>query len=94
MSASLSLIYPRKNGEIYVPVELDGTRGRTVFEAAHRNPELLIYWHLDEEFLGSTRDIHQIALDPEPGLHTLTLVDQNGERLEQNFTVLSKDDKN
>jgi penicillin-binding protein 1C len=93
-AASLSLIYPRANGEIYVPVELDGTRGRTVFEAAHRNPGFLIYWHLDEEFLGTTRDIHQIALDPEPGLHTLTLVDENGERLEQTFMVLSKDDKN
>lgn len=91
-TASLSLIYPRKNGEIYVPVELDGERGRTVFEAAHRNPDFLIYWHLDEEFLGTTRDIHQISLDPEPGLHTLTLVDENGERLQQTFIVLSKDD--
>ena len=36
----------------------------------------------------------QIALDPEPGLHTLTLVDENGERLEQTFMVLSKDDRN
>ncbi len=93
-AASLSLIYPRGNGEIYVPVELDGTRGRTVFEAAHRNPDFLVYWHLDEEYLGTTRDIHQIALDPEPGLHTLTLVDQNGERLVQTFRVLTKNDKN
>ena len=93
-SASLSLIYPRKDGEIYVPVELDGTRGRTVFEAAHRNPGVLIYWHLDEEFLGTTRDIHQIALDPAPGFHTLTLVDENGERLEQTFTVLSQKKRN
>ncbi|MBN2317623.1 MAG: penicillin-binding protein 1C [Acidobacteria bacterium] len=93
-TASLSLIYPRKNGEIYVPVELDGARGKTVFEAAHRNPDFLIYWHLDEAFLGTTRNIHQIALDPEPGLHTLTLVDENGERLEQTFRVLSKEDKN
>jgi penicillin-binding protein 1C len=91
---SLSLIYPRGNGEIYVPVELDGTRGRTVFEAAHRNPNLLIYWHLDEKFLGTTRDIHQIALDPEPGWHILTLVDENGERLEEAFRVLAKDEKN
>jgi penicillin-binding protein 1C len=90
-NASLSLIYPRRNGEIYIPVELDGTKGRTVFEAAHRNPRLLIYWHLDQEFLGTTRDIHQIALDPEPGFHTLTLVDENGERLEQTFVVLSQD---
>jgi penicillin-binding protein 1C len=88
---SLSLIYPRGSGSIYIPVELDGRKGRTVFEAAHRDPRLLIYWHLDREFLGVTRDIHQMALAPGPGLHTLTLVDENGERLEQAFVVLSQD---
>jgi len=90
-SSSLSLIYPRRNGSIYVPVELDGDRGRTVFEAAHRDPRILIYWHLDEEFLGTTREIHQIALAPEPGFHILTLVDENGERLERAFVVLSQE---
>jgi penicillin-binding protein 1C len=88
---SLSLIYPRRNGLIYIPVELDGRRGRTVFEAAHRNARATIYWHLDDEFLGATKDIHRIALAPKPGLHTVTLVDENGERLERRFVVLSKD---
>ncbi len=87
----LSLLYPGDNGAIYVPVELDGSRGRTVFEAAHRNPELRIHWHLDKEFLGTTRDIHRMALDPGPGPHTITLVDENGERLEQSFRVLAGD---
>ncbi|MEJ2109346.1 MAG: penicillin-binding protein 1C [Acidobacteriota bacterium] len=87
---SISLIYPRESGEIYVPVELDGTRGRTVFEAVHRNPDLQIYWHLDEEYLGVTRDIHQMALDPDPGIHVLTLVDENGEQMDQTFKVLTQ----
>jgi penicillin-binding protein 1C len=90
-NSSLSLIYPRRNGLIYIPVELDGKKGRTVFEAAHRDPRCLIYWHLDREFLGTTREIHQIALAPAPGFHTLTLVDENGERLEQTFEVLSQE---
>jgi penicillin-binding protein 1C len=93
-SASLSLIYPRKNGDIYVPVELDGTRGRTVFKAAHRDPGTAIYWHLDEQFLGTTRDMHEIGLNPEPGSHTLTLVDEYGERLERVFNVLSQNKPN
>jgi penicillin-binding protein 1C len=91
-TASLSLIYPRSNGLIYIPVELDGNRGRTVFTAAHRNARTTIYWHLDEEFIGATSDIHQMALAPRPGHHTVTLVDENGERLERRFIVLSKED--
>ncbi len=89
-TASLTLICPGKSGLIYVPMELDGNRGRTVFEAAHRNPRTTVFWHLDNRYLGKTRDIHQMEIAPEPGRHTLTLVDENGDRLERRFTVLAK----
>jgi penicillin-binding protein 1C len=89
-TGSLSLIYPGKKGKIYVPIELNGRRGRTVFEAAHRNSGIGIFWHLDDRYLGATRDIHQMALAPTPGKHTLTLVDENGEQLQRVFTVLAK----
>ena len=59
---TISLIYPARNGRIYVPLELDGKRGRTVFEAAHRDAEKAIYWHLDRQYIGFTRRMHQITL--------------------------------
>jgi penicillin-binding protein 1C len=88
---SISLIYPGKKGALYVPIELDGQLGRTVFEAAHRDPATRIFWHLDNRYMGTTRDIHQMALAPDPGDHTITLVDEYGERLQRNFTVLAKE---
>jgi penicillin-binding protein 1C len=89
-AASLSIIYPKPDTAVYVPIELDGKRGRTVLEAAHRDPRATIYWHLDDQYLGLTRDIHQMAVAPAPGSHVLTLVDDTGERLERRFTVLDK----
>lgn len=89
-ASSMTLISPGKSGRIYIPVELDGHRGRAIFEAAHRDTRKAIYWHLDQEYLGETREIHQMALAPKPGKHTLTLVDENGEILQRSFTVLSK----
>lgn len=88
---SISLIYPARHSAMYVPIELDGRRGRTVFEAAHRDPATRIFWHLDDQYMGITRDIHQISLAPEPGDHVITLVDENGERLQRRFTVLAKE---
>jgi len=88
--SSISMIYPGRKARIYIPYELDGQRGRTVFSAAHRNARSMIYWHLDEHYLGATRDIHQMALSPGPGEHTLTLIDENGEYLENKFVVLTK----
>ncbi len=89
-ASSMTLIYPGKSGQIYIPVELDGHRGRAVFEAAHRDTRKAIYWHLDDKYLGETREIHQMALAPTPGKHMLTLVDENGGILQRSFTVLSK----
>ncbi|MBF0120111.1 MAG: penicillin-binding protein 1C [Desulfobacterales bacterium] len=89
-TSTMTLIYPDKDSKIYVPIELDGKIGRTVFEAAHRNPQTTIYWHLDDEYLGETRTIHQIALAPIPGEHILTLVDKNGESFQRKFLVLTK----
>jgi penicillin-binding protein 1C len=85
----IALLYPRPNGKIYVPVEIDGRRGRTVFEATHRNASTRIYWHLDNEFIGETKEIHQIALNPSPGKHKLMLVDENGISVTVKFEALS-----
>ncbi len=90
-SASLSFVYPREGAVVYVPLEMDGTAGRVVFEAAHRDPAARVFWHLDDEYEGETRDIHQMALAPRPGPHVLVLVDERGESVRRRFTVVGRD---
>lgn len=87
---AMGLIYPKANSRIYVPLEIDGHRGRTIFEATHRNQNTKIYWHLDDNFIGETREIHQLALNPPVGKHKLTLVDENGISVEIRFEVMGK----
>ncbi len=89
-SASLSFVYPREGAAVYVPVEMDGTVGRVVFEAAHRDPAARVFWHLDDEYQGETRDIHQMALAPRPGPHVLVLVDERGETVRRRFSALGR----
>jgi penicillin-binding protein 1C len=88
---ALAWVSPREGATVYVPFELDGTLGRVVFEAAHREPGTTVYWHLDGQFLGETRGIHEMALAPVPGPHVLTLVDGNGESVERRFQALRRD---
>ena len=87
---SMEIIYPKQFSKIYVPIELDGTMGKTIFQVAHRKANTIIYWHLDGTYIGSTQNIHQMGLSPEEGIHTLTLVDEEGESLVQQFEILSK----
>lgn len=86
----MELIYPKPNAKIFIPRDMDGTPGSSVFELAHRNAATKVYWHLDGEFIGETRKNHQIALNPGEGKHTLTIVDDAGEALERHFEVISK----
>ncbi|ASZ09835.1 penicillin-binding protein 1C [Chitinophaga pendula] len=88
--APMDLIYPRAGARIYVPVEIDGTPGEAVFTATHSNPAAKIYWHLDNQFVGTTSDFHQLALHPPSGKHMITLVDENGEQLQSSFEILDK----
>jgi penicillin-binding protein 1C len=86
---SLALLYPDVNGRVIIPRDLDGTRGRTVFEAVHRQRDATIYWHLDDRYLGETHTFHQQSLDMDPGEHILTLVDDEGQRVSRRFEVLA-----
>jgi penicillin-binding protein 1C len=87
----MELIYPKDGAKVYVPLEADGTRGRMICNAAHRQTGIKIFWHLDNQYIGQTKDYHQIALNPSAGKHTLTLVDANGNRLQTYFEILDKE---
>jgi penicillin-binding protein 1C len=88
LSGPIQLIYPSIEANIYVPVELDGKTGKTVFEVAHRISDAKIFWHLNDEFVGETTHIHQLALSPSSGRHRLVLVDEFGNRLERLFEII------
>lgn len=87
---TMEVIYPKDGAKIYVPLEADGARGRMICNAAHRLPGMKIFWHLDDQYVGETRDFHQMALNPLPGKHILTLVDGNGNTINIGFEVLGK----
>lgn len=87
----MDMIYPKNNAAIYIPLEFNGERGKLIFTATHRNQDAKIYWHIDNEYIATTTHQHQLGLSPAPGKHTLTLVDDNGERFVQHFTILERE---
>ncbi len=49
-----------------------------------------MYWHLDDEFIGETDHVHQLALDIVTGDHILTVVDARGNKKQVKFEVLGR----
>lgn len=87
---SMQFIYPKNPTTIFIPIDFDGKINGTVFKIAHQIPEKIVYWHLDNEYLGMTKDFHEMELKPKPGKHKVVLVDEDGLRIEQSFNIVLK----
>ena len=87
----LDLIYPEDNSKIYVPIEASGQKGKTIFTATHRIKNTKIFWHLDDAYVGTTQQFHQLAVNPVPGKHVLTIIDEQGNSLNRRFEILQKE---
>ncbi len=87
----IELIYPQPGAKIYIPLEISGWKGKTIFTAAHRIAGSKIFWHLDDTYLSTTTYNHQVAISPGAGMHILTLVDEKGETITRYFEILDKE---
>jgi penicillin-binding protein 1C len=83
----MEILYPRNPYSLYIPRELDGSPGKLVIEVVHRKADVLLFWHLDDEWIGNTRRIHQMSISPAPGNHTLSIYDQQGNNLIQHLRI-------
>jgi penicillin-binding protein 1C len=88
--AGLDIIYPKGDSKIFIPRELDGSLGHALFEATHRNANAILYWHLDNTYLGFTIKNHRLPVTPSHGKHTLLILDENGESVSRTFDVVSR----
>jgi penicillin-binding protein 1C len=80
-NAVMEWIYPRAATSVIIPREMDGTRGKVVFELAHARPAATVYWHMDGTYLGRTTGPHKMEMAPAAGPHTFTVVDGEGNSL-------------
>lgn len=84
---AMEFIYPRNGSRISLAKNFDGKTNELVLQLAHTKPATPVFWYLDETFLGETLTFHEIGILPEPGNHTLTVVDALGNEATINITI-------
>jgi len=87
---NMDVVYPKNNTRIFLPKDFNNLQQKTVFKAVHRRKDAVIYWHIDNEFVGQTKAKHQLEIYIVPGKHILTLVDDKGEMIKRKFEVVAK----
>lgn len=83
----MEFIYPNQQNTIFLPKDFDGDTNDLVLKVAHSKPELRLYWYVDDVYVGQTKDIHDMAILPQQGEHTITVVDELGNEIRYNITV-------
>ncbi len=83
----MQLIYPRETSKVFIPREVNGVKESVVFKAAHRRAEAILYWHINNNYLGSTQSLHHMDAIMEPGEYMLLIVDEEGYQISKNIVV-------
>ncbi|MDR3250198.1 MAG: penicillin-binding protein 1C [Tannerella sp.] len=86
-ASPMAFIYPSGNARVHLPKQMDGSDGEITFELAHSNSNATVYWHLDSDYLGMTRDFHKYTFQPPKGRHQITVVDNEGNTISIGITV-------
>lgn len=80
-------IYPTHATRIKIPRNWKGEIEAVIFSVAHRQSDATIHWHLDGNYLVTTHQLHTLELQPSAGVHQLTLIDQDGQRLSRQIII-------
>ena len=65
----------------------EGQTNELVLKLAHTKPEVVVYWYLDEKYLDSTSNFHELGIVPSPGKHKITAVDEQGNEAVITFRI-------
>lgn len=74
----IDIIYPQPGRVLVAPRSLEGEQQSLVFTAVHRDRNAVLFWHIDDYYVGSTSFEHKISVRPAPGKHRLTVIDEHG----------------
>lgn len=77
----MEFIYPTGNTSIIISKQMDGSKGTFSVEVAHQDPNAILFWHLDNHFIGQTKNFHQMAINTDTGKHRLVIIDQYGQSI-------------
>ncbi|WP_109301739.1 penicillin-binding protein 1C [Aquimarina sp. AU474] len=83
----MDFIFPKPNSSVYLPKGFDGKRNEVVLKIAHTNPEIQVFWYVDNEFVGTTKQFHEMPILPKPGKHVITVLDEKGNELKRRIEV-------
>ncbi|MEO0900846.1 MAG: penicillin-binding protein 1C [Bacteroidota bacterium] len=86
-SQRMAFIYPKPNENILIPKDLGNHATEVIFKLAHQQEETRVHWYLDQTYVGSTEDFHELILEVQAGTYVLSAMDDFGNRIQQKVNI-------
>lgn len=86
---TIDFIYPKETNAVYLPKDFNGKKNEMILKIAHSNSEALLFWYLDNRYIGTTKEIHDMAIQPTIGRHQITVMDQFGTEVSKKIEIKS-----
>ncbi|WP_199907793.1 penicillin-binding protein 1C [Leeuwenhoekiella sp. MAR_2009_132] len=83
----MEFIYPKRGETILIPKDFNDQQQEVIFKLAHRNPDTIVYWYLDNTFINSTETFHELSLALSPGSYILSATDSAGNTIKQRIQI-------
>ena len=77
-ASPLKILYPQKNASLWIPRDFNGRLQQVSLRAVHQQLNRRVFWYLDNRFLGSSREKHDLAVTLSKGWHELQIIDESG----------------
>ncbi|WP_199185083.1 penicillin-binding protein 1C [Aquimarina sp. I32.4] len=84
---SMDFIFPKANSSVYLPKGFDGKTNEIILKIAHTNPETRVFWYIDDQFVGTTKQFHEMPVSPKPGIHMITILDEKGNEKKRRIEI-------
>jgi len=87
VSGTMDFIFPKGNSSVFLPKGFDGKINEVVLKIAHTKPETRVFWYIDNEFIGVTKQFHEMPIQPIPGMYVITILDELGNELKRRIEI-------
>jgi penicillin-binding protein 1C len=85
----MDFIYPKENGKVYLTKNFDGQVQPVVMKVAHSQPNVKLFWYLNNAFLGSTQTFHEMSVRAKTGKYYVTVQDEAGNEIVRRVEIVS-----
>lgn len=87
-SGTMDFIYPKNNSKIYLTKNFDSQLQPLIMKVAHSQSDAILYWYVNEIFLGTTTVFHEKSILAKAGKHIITVVDGNGNEISRKIKIV------